>query len=100
MVRAGWDAGRDGGGEARVGEHMVVHEVGPLPGWTDAKKKQKPKGRRWMGGGSEGWAEEVRVGGVCRDKIKIWFQPKREENFFLGGSRVKAGSRCDACSKS
>lgn len=62
MVRAGRVAGQDGGGEARVGEHVVVHEVGPLPGWTDAKTKQRS---------IDGGAEEVRVGGVCRDKIKI-----------------------------
>lgn len=33
-------------------------------------------------GGVDGGAEEVRVGGVCRDKKKKWFQPKREEMFF------------------
>lgn len=48
MVRAGQVAGRDGGGESRVGEHVVVHEVGPLPGWTDAKKNKgaSMEGRR------------------------------------------------------
>lgn len=59
MVRAGRVAGRDGGGQARVGEHVVVHEVGPLPGWTVTQTTTR--GRRWMGG-----TMEVRVGGVLR----------------------------------
>lgn len=60
MVRAGRVAGRDGGGQARVGEHVVVHEVGPLPGWTVTTR-----GRRWMGGTMEVRVSRVlRVGGV------------------------------------